>query len=214
MSESVSEDNGILYLQKNAKNILSIGVSTAGVAEIRMAKKAREATITATTIDMAGLADTQKYIYSTKYAKQIELKFEDVSQPLLYANNTFDFVYAMLVLHYLSKQQLATTLKEIHRVLRPKGRLYVVVKSRLCPEALAADAVTNAKTGLTSFTYANSSSVTKRYFHTSESIKNYIKEAGFKVNIVQGYYERLYSDFMRTKLAKKEDHIIEVRAVK
>ncbi|WP_037359363.1 class I SAM-dependent methyltransferase [Amycolatopsis orientalis] len=54
-----------------------------------------------------------------------DLRVADVAEPLPYADNAFDDVVASLVLHYL--EDWGPTLAEFHRVLRPGGRLIVVV---------------------------------------------------------------------------------------
>lgn len=52
---SISEKHGISLIKKKDKNILSIGISTAGSAEIEMARKNPNSNIIATTIDAKGL---------------------------------------------------------------------------------------------------------------------------------------------------------------
>lgn len=48
---SISEEHGINLIESKDKNILSIGISTAGFAEIEMARKNPNSHIIATTID-------------------------------------------------------------------------------------------------------------------------------------------------------------------
>lgn len=55
---------------------------------------------------------------------------------LLYSSGEFDFVYARLVLHYLTQQQLSKSLMDLQWVLRKGGRIFVVVRSADCPEAM------------------------------------------------------------------------------
>ena len=52
---SKSEKRGLKLLHPNMKNILSVGISTGGSAEINIAKKCPDAKIIATTIDEKGL---------------------------------------------------------------------------------------------------------------------------------------------------------------
>ena len=59
---SISERNGIDLLEEKDINILSVGISTAGKAEIEMLKKNPKSHITATTIDEEGIKNTQKII--------------------------------------------------------------------------------------------------------------------------------------------------------
>ena len=55
---SKSEKRALKLLDKNFENILSIGISTGGSAEINMARKCPKAKIIATTIDEKGLEFT------------------------------------------------------------------------------------------------------------------------------------------------------------
>ncbi|WP_020665008.1 class I SAM-dependent methyltransferase [Amycolatopsis benzoatilytica] len=54
-----------------------------------------------------------------------DLRIADLSQPLPYQDQSFDDVIAALVLHYL--EDWAAPLAELHRVLRPGGRLVLAV---------------------------------------------------------------------------------------
>ena len=51
---STSENNGIKFLTSNDKKVYSVGISTAGVAEICMAKKQSDRNVIATTVDTDG----------------------------------------------------------------------------------------------------------------------------------------------------------------
>ncbi len=57
---SPSEDNGIAVLTDNDLEVLSVGISTGGVAEIRMAEKNPKRHVVATTIDEEGVSFAQK----------------------------------------------------------------------------------------------------------------------------------------------------------
>ena len=59
---SPSEDHGIKSVPKDAVNILSVGVSTFGNAEIEMARTNKKRKIVATTIDELGLASVKKIV--------------------------------------------------------------------------------------------------------------------------------------------------------
>ena len=126
---SKSEKRALKLLSSSMTNILSIGISTGGSAEINMAKACPNAKIIATTIDKKGLDFTNEALKKYEMAGRIITKIEDVSDKMPYADNTFDFVYARLVLHYLTKQQLNAALKEIHRVLKPSGLFFVVARN-------------------------------------------------------------------------------------
>lgn len=214
---SVSEDNGLAALTTNDVQVLSVGISTGGVAEIRMAEGHPERHIIATTIDEKGVAFAKQFIAERHLQNQIEAKLEDVSEPMPYADNYFDFIYARLVLHYLSKEKLASTLAELRRVLKSGGKLFVVVRSTKCPDAHGEDVHFDPQTGLTSRSYVDDQGRAysySRYFHTEESISKYVADAGFAVEYVKSYDEQLYMDFMHTQLSPKTDNVIELLAAK
>jgi ubiquinone/menaquinone biosynthesis C-methylase UbiE len=211
---SISEDNGIAALQDKDINIYSVGISTGGAAEVRMAQANPKRHVIATTIDQEGLAFAARQIEQLGLGDRIEARLEDVAKPLPYKDNFFDFVYARLVLHYLPKHTLKKALAELRRVLRPGGSLYVVVRSTECDDAKASDATYDPETGLTTRvktdTKTGRTRKTVRYFQTETSITTHLKEAGFSVQYVKVYEEQLYSDFMRTQLSPTVDHVIEV----
>ncbi len=97
---SKSEYNGLSLLTEEDKLIYSVGISTGGVAELRMARDEPSRHIIATTVDALGIKEANEYIHNEGYDKQIEIKLEDVSKALPYKNGYFDFIYARLVLHY------------------------------------------------------------------------------------------------------------------
>ncbi len=215
---SISEDNGIALLTDHDLSVVSVGISTGGVAEIRMAEANPQRHIIATTIDERGVVFARKYIAEKHLDNQIEAKVEDVAEPLPYEDDYFDYIYARLVLHYLPKDKLALALSGLHRVLKPGGRLFVVVRSTECPDATRENARLDPETNLTSCfvtdeqtgdTYSYS-----RYFHTRDSIGKYVTEANFDVRYVKAYDEHLYIDFMRTELSPQTDNVIELLAVK
>lgn len=127
-------------------------------------------------------------------------------------NEAFDFIYARLVLHYLPKDLLIQTLDELYRITRAGGKIFIVVRSTECPEAKQKGATFDPQTKMTIYLLDNSE--LSRYFHTEESIQNYLIAAGFKINHIKTYSERLCIDFDRTKPSKDVDSLIEVFAVK
>jgi ubiquinone/menaquinone biosynthesis C-methylase UbiE len=215
---SISEDHGIAALTDNDLNVLSVGISTGGVAEIRMAEANPQRHVTATTIDEKGVDFAKKYIAEKHLENQIEAKLEDVSEPLPYADGVFDFIYARLVLHYLPKAKLASTLAELHRVLKQGGRLYVVVRSTDCPDAKRPDIQFDPETNLTSCSFIDEKTGRtvsySRFFHSVESISQYTTQAGFDIEYTKAYDEQLYIDFMRTELSPLADNVIELLATK
>ena len=101
---SKSEKRAMKLLDKNFTQILSVGISTGGSAEINLARQCPMARVIATTVDEKGLKFSNEKIAQFPEKVRIETKIEDVSKPMPYQDSTFDFVYARLVLHYLSKQ--------------------------------------------------------------------------------------------------------------
>lgn len=215
---SISEDHGIAALADKDLEVYSVGISTGGVAEIRMAEANPKRHIIATTIDQEGVAFAQKYIAEKNLEGQIEAKIEDIAEPLPYPDDHFDFVYARLVLHYLPKDKLIAALAELYRVLKPGGKLFVVVRSTKCPDATRKEAHFDPKTNLTTCSFVDEDTGKtysySRYFHTEQSISEYVTKAGFAVSYTKAYDEHLYVDFMRTELSPKTDNVIELLAVK
>jgi len=217
-SSSISEDNGIASLTDNDLNIYSVGISTGGLAEIRMARMNPKRHIVGTTIDQEGAASAKQNIAESGFDKQIETKIEDVTQPLTYKDGRFDYVYARLVLHYLPEQGLVEALAELHRVLKPAGKIFVVVRSTKSSPAQRDDSTFDPATHLTTFTYTDPTTGKKkspqRFFHTEESISRYVRDAGFNIQYVKSYDEDLFVDFMRTVKSPEQDNVIELLAVK
>ena len=59
----------------------------------------------------------------------IEFRILDMRDPLPYAKESFDVVYANLSLHYYSDQKTREVVKEIARVLKPSGTFAFACKS-------------------------------------------------------------------------------------
>ncbi len=215
---SKSEDNGINAIRKNDKKILSVGISTAGIAEIRMVKDNPDRKIIATTIDKKGAAFARKFIKQEGFEDNIEVRIEDVSKPSPYEDNYFDFVYARLVLHYLPKEKLISALNELYRVLKRKGRLYIVVRSDKCPQKDRKGATYNSDTGITRYPTTHFKSGEKiyeeRFFHSEKSITKFTEDAGFRVIYAKSYDEQIYKDFKRTVPSRSMNNLIELLAEK
>ena len=209
---SVSEDNGIALLTAEDKQVFSVGISTGGSAEIRMASIDPNRHIIATTIDTAGTKFAEKQIAAEGFSKQITVKIEDVTDPLPYADEYFDFIYARLVLHYLPKLELVRTLQELNRVLKAGGKLFVVVRSTNCAEALDKNTTRDPETCMT--TYFSNEKPYSRYFHTEDSIRDYLINSGFSIKHVKTYQEHLCIDFERKVLSNQVDSLIEVLAIR
>lgn len=216
MDFSESENAGIEWMPEDAQHVLSVGISTGGVAEIRMAELNPLRRIIATTLDEKGIDFAKKQIDDLGLSHQIDVKLEDVSKPLPYVEKSFDYIYARLVLHYLSKTELDAALYGLHKVLKPTGRFFAVVRSTDCPDAQREDASYDPDTGLTRCTVDEEGRAYsyKRYFHTQATITEHIEKAGFEVVSVIQYDEQLYKDFMRQEIADTTDNVIEIRATK
>ncbi|WP_144833372.1 class I SAM-dependent methyltransferase [Microbacterium sp. BH-3-3-3] len=63
-----------------------------------------------------------------------DLRVADLTEPLPYESSTFDDALAVLVLHYL--EDWAGPLAELRRVLKPGGRLIVVVNHPVIPPVM------------------------------------------------------------------------------
>jgi ubiquinone/menaquinone biosynthesis C-methylase UbiE len=207
MTHSISENNGLSLISARHAKIYSVGISTGGAAEIRMASSAPSRHITATTIDREGANFAKEQVEKAQLSDKIEVKLEDVSRPLPYADEHFDFVYARLVLHYLSKQELIVALKELYRVLKPQGDMFIVVRSADC--LAAQKGRYNPENGMTTCTSKNGATYS-RTFHTQDSLCSFLREAGFHIQHAKAYDERLCVAFQRTILSSDVDNLIEV----
>ena len=211
---SESEKHGINLIREKDINILSVGISTAGSAEIEMTKKNPSSHIVATTIDEEGLEFTRNIRQQYGLESRIELKIEDVSTKLPYSNEHFDFIYARLVLHYLDNQRLKQTLKEIKRILKKDGLFYIVVRSRNEWEAKLEGTTYDEITGVTRYPDyktlgTNNVKYISRRLHTVDSLQSFLEAQQFKVKYIKEYEEQLYHDYKRTEKVKYPNTIIE-----
>lgn len=216
---SISEKNGIDLIGEKDLNILSIGISTVGSAEIEMAKRNNESHIIATTLDKDGLEFTKEIITQYGLENRIELKIEDVSEKMPYSDDYFDFVYARLVLHYLDNKKLEKALSEIHRVLKRQGKIFIVVRSIDEWEAKAEGSSFDEETGLTKYPDIKTIGTENvkylyRRLHSKESLRKFLEEAGFKIDYIKEYEEYLYVDYKRTEILPKPNKLIETCARK
>ena len=211
---SKSEENGINLITANDLNILSIGISTAGSAEIKMVEKNRNSHIIATTIDKEGLNYTKNIIEQYGLSDRIETKLEDISEKMPYNDEFFDFVYARLVLHYLDNENLTNALKEIKRVMKKHGRLYIVVRSRDEWEAKLEGASYDENTGITKYPkYDTLGTDNVEYlysrFNKVDSLSSFLVAEGFDIKYIKEYKEQSYKDYKRTEKVKYPNSLIE-----
>lgn len=210
----LSELNGICQVG-SSENILSIGVSSACVAELEMLNRNPGAHIIATTIDNKGVEYCRKLINDNELSQKIEVRLEDVTQPMPYKDGYFDFVYARLVLHYLTNQELSKVMLELKRVLKQGSVFYIVVRSVDCPDVKERFISKEESTGMVTYkSFKKGLTEEARNFHTVESLTSAVESAGFKVKQVKQYDEQLFQDFERTKLSWNTDNLIEVTAIK
>lgn len=209
--QSRSEQDGLACLQGTDLNVLSIGISTAGQAEIAMAQQNPQRHIVATTLDASGAAHTQKQIAEAGLADRITVKLEDISaERLPYDAESFDFVYARLVLHYLSAQALEVALGNIHKITKKGGRAFVVVRSTDSEEIQMSPNVSfDEETQLTTYTDPNGAIAT-RYFHTQQSITNALGRAAFAIDHITQFDEDLSTSFDRKNGIWTPNNLIEV----
>lgn len=211
---STSEEHGINLITEKDLNILSIGISTAGSAEIKMAEKNRNSHIIATTIDKEGLNYTKNIIEQYGLSDRIETKLEDISEKMPYNEEFFDFVYARLVLHYLDNENLTNALKEIKRVMKKHGRLYIVVRSRDEWEAKLEGASYDENTGITKYPKYDTLGTDNveylyRRLHTVDSLSSFLVAEGFDIKYIKEYKEQSYKDYKRTEKVKYPNSLIE-----
>lgn len=211
---STSEEHGINLITEKDLNILSIGISTAGSAEIKMAEKNRNSHIIATTIDKEGLNYTKNIIEQYGLSDRIETKLEDISEKMPYNDEFFDFVYARLVLHYLDNENLTNALKEIKRVMKRHGRLYIVVRSRDEWEAKLEGASYDENTGITKYPKYDTLGTDNveylyRRLHTVDSLSSFLVAEGFYIKYIKEYKEQSYKDYKRTEKVKYPNSLIE-----
>lgn len=212
---SKSEKRGLKLLNKSFENILSIGISTGGAAEICMAKRCPNAKIIATTVDEKGLNFSREKVSDFKEKERIEVKLEDVSKPMEYKDDTFDFIYARLVLHYLNKQELNDALNEIYRVLKPGGIFFIVARNNREWEISKEEFIVKYDEATNMTTYYEQGKKEKtqtRQFLSEEQLKTILEEHNFKINSLKSYREKLYTDYERTRKnkSKKPNYLTEV----
>lgn len=132
-----------------------------------------------------------------------------------YTDNYFDFIYARLVLHYLDNKQLEKALSEIHRIMKENSKFFIVVRSLEEWEAKLEGATFEEETGFTKYPDIKTIGTSNiryiyRRLHSKESIKQFLLEAGFKIDSIQEYEEYLCRDYERIDINSKPNKIIEI----
>jgi len=201
---SISEERGLELIEDDDLMIFSPGISTGGIAELRMAIENPDRKIIATTIDEKGYDYALENVKDLELDDQIEVKLENLTEDFPYPDKSLDFIYARLVLHYLSSQDLDATLTNFKKALKKGGKIFIVVRSAKNTEGR--DLPYDPETKLTHEPWGY------RYFHTTESITQHLTKAGFTIARIEEYQEQLYKDFMRKEISSVVDHVIEVLA--
>jgi Methylase involved in ubiquinone/menaquinone biosynthesis len=219
IEKSISEENGLKLIKNEDINILSIGVSTCGTAEIRMLDNNKNRKVIATTIDKEGLEITKKIIDDLNLSNSIELKYEDISKKMPYEDESFDFIYARLVLHYLNDNELDIALKELNRVLKTNKLMYVVVRSLKGWEAALEGTTYDSEIGMTRYPkYRTLGTDNVEYFcrrlHSTSSISDSLTNNNFKIEKILEYKEQLFGDYLRKDKMPFEDVLIEITVSK
>ncbi|MDA1079194.1 MAG: class I SAM-dependent methyltransferase [bacterium] len=205
---SPTEELGLSFFKPQHRRILSVGISTAGFAEIRIALEDSSRSIVATTLDVEGIEFSRDLVKKYSLENQIELKIEDIASDLPYETESFDFVYARLVLHYLPKDRLKKALKSIFGLLKDGGELFIVVRSYDW-ESEIIGASYDEESCLTTYpTYDSNNKIIKtstRHLQTVGSISSYLKKSDFSINSVKLISETIYSGYER--IAEQENRL-------
>jgi predicted SAM-dependent methyltransferase len=210
---SISELDGINLINNNMENVLSVGISTNGNAEIEMLNKNENLFIIGTTIDKKGIEKTKKIVSDKKIEDRFLLKLEDVRDKDIYEDDSFDYIYARLVLHYLTDSELNEVLKEFRRILKKDGLLYIVVRSDKCDEYINTLIKFDEKTGLSAHV-TFTGVVEKTRFHNYETMTKSVTDAGLYIKSIKDYDEVLYADYERTIPVDVRNNLIEVISFK
>ncbi len=211
---SKSERDGLAALLDSDMEVLSIGISTGGEAEIKMAKYDPRRRITATTLDPEGAEQVRAKISQLGLDDRVTVSVEDVAavEPA-HKDESFDYIYARLVLHYLNAQQLEVAVANLYRMLKQGGRLFVVVRSVRCEEARRPDNVFDPQTQMTTYLSALGQQES-RYFHTQESISGVLERHGFTIDAITQFDEQLSPSFNRDDGVWVANDLIELIAEK
>ena len=197
----------LLAEQQSSLPILSIGVSDAGVTEIRMAQTTGRR-VKAISLDEKGIQVSCQFARLAGVDLRVEFFRHDIRSgfPNI-EDGTIGFVYARQSLHYLERQELQATLREIHRLLGTNGLFYMVVKSVGDRWAQDSSVTYDPTTAMTTWTYpreGNTGLTMQRQFFTPETLHSYAEGAGFHVVSIESHEEVLYWDYARTR---KDGHV-------
>lgn len=219
MHPSLSEKRFMNFLSDDVLHCYSVWISTWGFGEAIMAKENWNRKIVATTVDDDWYKFSEKLFEKIWVADQIELRLEDVSKKNDYPNEHFDIIYARLVLHYLGKTDLESALSELYRVLKKWSKFFLVVKSeKNIQDGICKKHAFDQETKMTTVHYLDTdgkiTNSAKRFYHTLETISDAVSNAGFEIEGVGEYEEKLCKDYARKEPSLIFDKVIELVAVK
>jgi SAM-dependent methyltransferase len=112
-----------------------------------------------------------------------DLRVADITSPLPYPDREFDDVVAALVLHYL--EDWTAPLAELHRVLRPGGRLIVVVNHPIILKVGYPDAdYFSISKWSEEYTFNGRPAVLTYWHRPLHAMTDAFTEAGFRIAVV------------------------------
>jgi len=111
-----------ILTKQNAKKILDFGSGT-GRHVIYLAKEGFD--VVGIDISKTGVKMTKDWLKSE--GLKAELLIKDIAKPIPYSNNFFDAVISTQVIHHGEKQTITNVIKEITRVVRPGGIIFITV---------------------------------------------------------------------------------------
>ena len=208
--ESISEERGLALLTDDDLDILSLGISMVGHTEIKMAQQNPKRGIIATTLDERGIEVTNKLIKEAGLESQITTKLEDVTKLMPYEDNSFDFVYSRLCLHYIDDNGMKHALSEMRRVLRSGERAFLVLQSDKRREGKKLNEKFIPETGMTQYLSTIHKEIRQRRFYSQEDFIKVNKESGLQIISMSEYKELLCTNYDRTTRSPEPDGLLEV----
>jgi ubiquinone/menaquinone biosynthesis C-methylase UbiE len=198
MDHSKSAQQVLALLPKGPARLLSIGVG-AGEDEVAFAKLNPNLQIEATTLSQKAVELTKTLAAIENISAQIHPKVEDIRNGIREPDESMDIVYARLSLHYLTPQELRVAFREMYRVLKPEGKIIVVMKSDKDSWATDESAIRDKPVaGMTTYTDPMGNAVLSRHFISPRSLRKYVDQSGFTVVEVKRSKEALFKDVEKT----------------
>ena len=113
------------FKKRKVKRVLDLGCGT-GRHVIYLAKKGFE--VYGLDISAHGIKTTKEWLKKEKL--KASLRIGDIYKKLPYKNNFFDAVISVQTLHHARIRDIRRLIKEIERVLKPGGLIFVTVTKR------------------------------------------------------------------------------------